>query len=254
MLHDAVAHRQDLERQLAEAERALVTAARAVADRREGLAKLAGQVDVLRTRSAAAADEIARLTSGQRATPGPAPPTPNATSPSCASRSARSTRASSASTSATKPPSRAQASAEASVRELTAAEREAERERSTWSARREALALGLTRKDGAGAVLAAGSRLPGVLGSVAALLTVEAGHEAALAAALGAIADAVAVASTEDASAALELLKTEDAGRAGLLIGGRAIGAAARPIAASWPALPPGAVWARELVRGPARR
>ncbi len=40
---------------------ALVTAARAVADRREGLAKLSGQVDVLRTRSRSAADEIERL-------------------------------------------------------------------------------------------------------------------------------------------------------------------------------------------------
>src|SRR6202012_811960 len=103
--------------------------------------------------------------------------------------------------------------------------------------------------DGAGALLAAGARLPGVLGSVAALLSVEAGHEAALAAALGAIADAVAVTSTEDASAALELLKAEDAGRAGLLIGGRTVGSV--PDRASWPALPPGALWARDLVRGP---
>ncbi len=58
-----------------------------------------------------------------------------------------------------------------------------------------------------------------------------------------------AVTSTEDASAALELLKAEDAGRAGLLIGGRAVGTV--PDRGSWPALPPGATWARELVRGP---
>ena len=60
----------------------------------------------------------------------------------------------------------------AHVRSLEVAERDAERDRSTWTARREALALGLARKDGAGALLAAGSRLPGVLGSVAALLSV----------------------------------------------------------------------------------
>ena len=47
-----------------------------------------------------------------------------------------------------------------------------ERERSTWTARADALVVGLTRKDGTAALLASGSRLPGVLGSVAALLSV----------------------------------------------------------------------------------
>src|SRR5204862_234113 len=67
-----------------------------------------------------------------------------------------------------------------------AEEREAEQEQATWSARREALELGLKRRDGAGALLAAGERLSGLLGSVAALLTVEPGYENAMAAALGA--------------------------------------------------------------------
>ena len=58
--------------------------------------------------------------------------------------------------------------------------------------------------------------MPGLLGSVAALLTVEPGHEAALAAALGPIADAVAVAGCDDAVAALELLRSNDSGRAGV--------------------------------------
>jgi chromosome segregation protein len=138
-------------------------------------------------------------------------------------------------------------SIEARVRELAAGEREAERERATWAARADALALGLTRKDGAGALLAAGSRLPGLLGSVAALLTVDAGHEAALAAALGMVADAVAVASATDAVSALEVLKHDDAGRAGLLVGG-----AGSPMDRSgWPMLPPGAVWAVEVIRAP---
>ncbi|MDT4982882.1 MAG: chromosome segregation protein, partial [Pseudonocardiales bacterium] len=133
------------------------------------------------------------------------------------------------------------------VRELVQQERDAERERSTWAARADALAIGLTRKDGAGALLAAGSRLPGVLGSVAALLTVDAGHEAALAAALGMVADAVAVASATDAGSALEVLKHDDAGRAGLLVGG-----AGSPMDRSgWPMLPPGAVWAVEVIRAP---
>ena len=61
------------------------------------------------------------------------------------------------------------------------------------AARREALALGLRRKDGTGALLAAKDRLSGLLGPAAELLTVAPGYEVAVAAALGAAADAVAV-------------------------------------------------------------
>ncbi|MDT4961324.1 MAG: chromosome segregation protein [Pseudonocardiales bacterium] len=245
-LTDVVGTRQELERRLADAERALVAVARAVADRREGLAKLVGQVNALRTRATAGGDEIARLSS--------------------AAAEAR-TRATTAEAELNVVQAEvgvldegelslderheaavgAYESIEARVRELAAGEREAERERATWAARADALALGLTRKDGAGALLAAGSRLPGLLGSVAALLTVDAGHEAALAAALGMVADAVAVASATDAVSALEVLKHDDAGRAGLLVGG-----AGSPMDRSgWPMLPPGAVWAVEVIRAP---
>ncbi len=79
------------------------------------------------------------------------------------------------------------------MEELVKAERSAEREIASERARVEALSMGLKRKDGAGALLGASDELPGLLGSVAALLTVEPGHEVALAAALGPVADAVAV-------------------------------------------------------------
>jgi chromosome segregation protein len=244
-LTDVVATRQELERRLVEAERALVSAVRAVADRREGLAKLVGQVNALRTRATAGGDEIARLTT--------------------AAGEARDRAARAEAELARlrgevgaldegelglderhEAAVAAYESTSARVRELVAAEREAERERATWAARAEALALGLTRKDGAGALLAAGSKLPGLLGSVAALLSVDPGYEAALAAALGTVADAVAVATPSDAVAALELLKSEDAGRAGLLIGGAAV-----PPRESWPQLPHGAGWAADLVQAP---
>ena len=61
------------------------------------------------------------------------------------------------------------------LKELGDAERAAEQEASQWKAREEALALGLRRKDGAGALLAAADRVPGLLGSVAALLDGRAG-------------------------------------------------------------------------------
>jgi chromosome segregation protein len=246
-LAEVVANRQNLERQLAEAEHAVVAAVRAVADRREGLAKLTGQVNALRTRATAGRDESERL--------------------SAASADARE-RAQQADAELARVQAEvglldagelgldtkhenavaAHEAVEARVRELAESEREAERQRSTWTARADALVVGLTRKDGTAALLAAGDQLPGVLGSVAALLTVQPGHEAAVAGALGAIADAVAVASTGDAVRALETLKLDDGGRAGLLVGTvREPVAAYRPL----PALPPGAVWALDVVQAP---
>jgi chromosome segregation protein len=246
-LAEAVSERAELEARLAEAEKAHMAAVRAIADRREGLARLAGKVNALRSRAAAGAEEIARLESA------------------LADARARAEQAQEeledlqgevdtldeGRQDLDEQYEAAVAGYEeirAAVRELTAQERDAERERSTWEARRDALAMGLARKDGAGSLLAAGDRLPGLLGSVASLLVVHSGHEAALAAALGALADAVAVASADDAVAALRLLKEQDAGRAGMLVGG---GPGDQPGRAGWPDLPPGARWALDLVEAP---
>ncbi len=227
-LSAAVADRQSLEQRLAAAERALVAAVRAVADRREGLAKLGGRVEAARTRLGAKGEEIDRL--------------------AAAAAEARD-RASAAQLEFDRLQSEVGAldqgelgldarheaavaaceAARAAVRELTDADRDAERDRATWSARKEALVLGLTRRDGAGALLAAGARLPGLLGSVAALLTVRPGHEAALAAA-----------------------GTAEPGRADTTGPG---GGPAGPGSArreDWPRLPEGAQWAADLVQAPA--
>ncbi len=222
-LAEVVATRQDLEGRLADAERAVVAAVRAVADRREGLARLAGQVNALRTRATSGREESARLAAAaadarERATQAEAELARvqaevgllDAGELGLDDRHENAVAAYEA--------------IEARVRELAEGEREAEREQSTWTARADALVVGLTRKDGTAALLAAGARLPGVLGSVAALLTVEPGYETAVAAALGAAADAVAVASSTDAVSALELLKSDDGGRAGLLVGDPAAG------------------------------
>ena len=110
----------------------------------------------------------------------------------------------------------------------------ADRERSALTARREALELGLNRKDGAGALLAATEPVSGLLGSVAALLTVRTGYETAVAAALGTAADAVAVDRVDAAVEAIGLLKDDDLGRAGLLLGGApTTGGADWPVAAA---------------------
>jgi chromosome segregation protein len=244
VLQTTVTERQRGERELADSERALVAAARAVADRREGLAKLAGQVNALRSRASAGGDEIARIGAAAE----------QARNRAQAARLELETASGEVGAldegeldldSAHEAALAEYRDAADRLAELTERHRSADRERSTWSARRDALALGLARKDGAGALLA--EDVPGVLGAVAALLNVQAGFEAALTAALGAVADAVAVASPADAGAALERLRSTDGGRAGLLVGG----AAHRADRANWPALPAGCAWAVEVVKAP---
>ena len=141
------------------------------------------------------------------------------------------------------------AEAEERLATLVDEEREVERQRSAAAARRDALALGLARKDGHGALLAARDRLPGVLGTVAEVVAVQPGYEAALAAALGHAADAVAVTTLADAAAALPLLKTDDAGRAGIVVG-----AAGYEDGPAWPALPAGARYAVDVRPAPRTR
>ena len=107
--------------------------------------------------------------------------------------------------------------------------------------------MGLNRKDASTALLAASEQLTGLLGSVAALVTVRAGYERAVAAAFGSAADAVAVAGLDAAVGAFDHLKAEDLGRAGLLLG--------RPEGervTDWPSLPGSATYAVGVVEAPA--
>ncbi|CAM5525033.1 chromosome partition protein Smc [Streptomyces spiroverticillatus] len=218
-LDNTVEHRAELERDLAAEERRLKDLARAIADRREGLARLHGQVNAARSRAGSAQAEIDRLAEA---------------------RDAAQERA------VTAQEEYEQLKAEvdgldagdeelavrddAAKRELADAERElsdvreeltaSERTRAATSARREALALGLRRKDGTGALLAADQELAGLLGPAAELLTVTPGYEVPIAAALGAAADAVAVQGPAAAAEAIRLLRKQDAGRAALLLAG----------------------------------
>ncbi|WP_289017136.1 AAA family ATPase, partial [uncultured Aeromicrobium sp.] len=139
------------------------------------------------------------------------------------------------------------ADVEGRARELQVAEQDASRRQAALAARVEALETGLARKDGAGALLAASDEISGLLGSVAALLTVRPGFEAAIASALGSAADAVAVDHVDTAVTAMELLKSEDLGRAGLLLGGEA-----DVDDRDWPGLPEGATYAVDVVEPPA--
>ncbi|MFD0971625.1 chromosome segregation protein SMC, partial [Plantactinospora endophytica] len=249
-LAEAVESRQQLERQLADAERALVAAAKAIADRREGLAKLTGQVNSARARTGSAAEEIERLAAAHTDAQMRAEQAQHELD-AVAEQSSEADRDNAELDARHAEAVAAQEEAAARVRTLSDAERAAEKDAATWKAREEALAMGLRRKDGAGALLARADQVPGLLGSLAGLLTVAPGHEAALAAALGSLADAVAVAGVDEAAEAMRWLRIQDAGRAELLVGGQAGPGMIGTPDALRPALPDGVRWAPDLVGCP---
>ncbi|MDQ0489411.1 MULTISPECIES: chromosome segregation protein SMC [Streptomyces] len=220
-LEDTVAHRAELERELAQEERRLKDVARAIADRREGLARLKGQVGAARSRAAAAQAEIERLAAArdearQRAVT--AQEEYEALQAEVDGLDAGDAELAERHEEA----KRGLAEAEAALTTAREAVTAVERKRAATQARHEALALGLRRKDGTGALLGAKDSLTGLLGPAAELLTVTPGHEVPLAAAFGAAADALAVSSPSAAADAIRLLRKQDAGRAALLVTGLA--------------------------------
>ncbi len=244
-LEAALAARQQAEQAHVEEDRRVAGLLRAAADRREGLARLHGQVNALKSRAAAADEEVGRLSASREEAVARA---------ERAQRDFTSLESRIAGLDAGEEGLDAEHEGASSTlgdleERLTKTREEAqtaERERTGLAARKEALELGLNRKDGAGALLAASDPVSGLLGSVAALLTVLPGYETAVAAALGTAADAVAVEHVDAAMGAIEHLKTEDLGRAGIVLG------AATVDDSSWPGLPDAVTYAVDVVECPA--
>ncbi|HEY5820377.1 MAG TPA: chromosome segregation protein SMC [Propionibacteriaceae bacterium] len=243
----ATTHRTEREEAHRVEDRRLTGLLRAAADRREGLARLTGQVNALRSRAEAAEAEIGRLTAASE------------------QADHRSAQASLAFTSLETQVAglddgelgldenheeavEVLNALDAELAELRRQELAASQDRAALAARVEALHLGLQRKDASSALLAATDSVDGLLGSVATLVKVQASYETAVAAAFGAAADAVAVTGVDAALGAFDHLKTEDLGRAGLLLGG----SDAADDRDRWPVLPDTVVYAVEVVEVPA--
>ncbi|SJN30017.1 chromosome segregation protein SMC [Luteococcus japonicus] len=218
-LANAQLRRTAAEKAHAEADKAHAAQLRAIADRREGLARLTGQVNSLKSRLDASSEEAERLT---------------------AQRDEALARAEKAAAELAEAQQRADAhqgdggelvaaqqratekvsALGQTVQELRRTEQQAQQERAGLAARIEALEMGLDRTDAPAALLAARDRLGGVLGQLAELLGIESGWETAIAAALGTATEAIAVDSLDAAEDALTHLKEGDLGRAGLLLAG----------------------------------
>ncbi|WP_067125370.1 chromosome segregation protein SMC [Microtetraspora malaysiensis] len=274
-LSAAVEIRAEAEEALSLEERRLAAAARAAADRRESLARLRGQAESARSRARAAGEEIGRLSRAldearlraehaqadcdAHELDEPAADPALAAELNGAEEGVEIARAAVESAralvdeakeaverakEAVAGPRAALAAATSAVAAARAADQESQRAVAALDARREALEMSLAQgADGAAALLGAG--IPGVLGPIATMLAVRPGAESAVAAVLA--ADAVAVASLEGAVAALEHLRDDDGGRAGLLIAStdHERGKARPPVPIA------GAVWAADLVTAP---
>ena len=229
-----------------EAERAHLAAVQAEADRREGLARLAGQVETGRARVESIDDGVARLTAGIEE----AAARTEAARAEFETVQSRVGELDQGEVGLDEHHDRTVAAmrvADERVAELQAAERAAERQVASLQARIDALAVGLERRDGA-AWLVENRSGAGLFGTVAKLVKVQSGYETPLAAVLGSAADAVAADDFGAARSAVRALKEVDGGRAAIVL-------------ADWPVparkdggvLPDGARWAVDLIEAPPR-
>ncbi|WP_374929793.1 chromosome segregation protein SMC [Kytococcus sedentarius] len=234
----------------AEAQR-LERLAKAAADRREGLATLAGQVEVRRSRVASAQTEIERLEADIAAGEEQA----QQARARLAELEGGMDEAESGEAGLDAAHEEAQAAVDAAAAELEQARNRlntAQQRTQRLTARVEGLAVALQRRDGSATLVAEGAPA-GVLGDLTDHLQVDAGHEAALAVALGPVATALVVEGRGAATAALEHLAAQEAGQATLVLSSGSD--AGEPVALSVAdergpgALPGDAVWASGVVR-----
>src|SRR5574337_566043 len=247
-LEAARAELAERERSAGEAERAHLAAVRAEADRREGLARLAGQVETMRARIESTDGSIARLS--QRIDEA-------ATRAQQAQAEFETVQGSideldQGEVGLDEHHERIVATlrlADERVAELHGAERGAERQVASLRARVEALSMGLERKDGATWLTKYHSDA-GLFGSIAKLVRVRSGYETALAAVLGAVADALTAADSGAARSAVTALKNADGGRVTIVLGDWPAPASAALVA---DAPSHGATWALDLIEAPER-
>ncbi len=245
-LDAARAELADRERSAAEAEQAHLAAVQAEADRREGLARLAGQVETMRARVESIDSQVAKLSERIEEAAARA----HQAQVEFETVQGRVGELDQGEVGLDEHHDRMVAAlrlADERVAELQSAERGAERHVASLRARIDALSTALERKDGA-AWLTRNRGGAGLFGSIAKLIKVQSGYETALAAVLGAAADALAADSFGAAAAAVTALKQADGGRAAIVL-------------SDWPAeepsrldvLPEGAQWALDLIEAPAR-
>ncbi|MFI6867168.1 chromosome segregation protein SMC [Nocardia sp. NPDC050406] len=225
------------------AEQAHLAAVRAIADRREGLVRLSGQVDSLRIRAQSADAEIERMSTaiaearhrGEAA---------DAEFESVQAELSELDAGEEGLDAQYEHAAQALELADQRVAELRERDREAGKRVASLSARIEALTMNLARRDGAAWLLE--HRSEGLLGPLSGLIRVQGGFEAAVAAALGPLADAVTADTGPSAHSAVRALKEADGGRVAIVYGN-----AAQVNSRPGGELPGGARWLVDIVDCP---
>ncbi|MFI5718284.1 chromosome segregation protein SMC [Nocardia sp. NPDC051750] len=199
------------------AEQAHLAAVRAIADRREGLVRLSGQVENLRTKTQSIDAEIVRLSTSldqARVRGAEAQREFDTVQDELAELDAGEAGLDAQHEHAVE----ALEHADRRVTELRAEDREAGRRVASLTARIEALGMNLASRDGAAWLTE--NQPAGLLGPLSELIGVHAGYEAAVAAVLGPVAEAVVADTGETAVSAVRALGKADAGRAALVYEG----------------------------------
>jgi len=205
---------KELEANLAREENSVSAALRAIADQREGTARQEGHINGLKSRIDATNAEITRLTKSKDEAEHRLQTFQEEFAlleVQIASVDSNEPGLDSDFESA----KRALANAESELVALQESESQAQRERSGVDGRLRALQESLVARDGSGVVLSSETKTRGRLSS---LINVTPGWEAAVAAALGPLADSVVVSDISSAVSALTMLKRESAGQSELLV------------------------------------
>jgi len=215
-LHIATTALATAEAQLKAEDDRVAAALRALADQREGTARQEGHIKSLAARLDAIAEEISRLTKARD-------DAQNRADTAQQEYSAHELDIASADSGEMGLDSQFEkaqnnlASAKTKHSALVEQERGADRERNALESKLEAMQLTSQTRDGAAALLK-DSRGIQILGSIASLVEIDSGWEAAAAAALGSLADAVVVQDLSTAVTALTTLRNENLGQADLLV------------------------------------
>lgn len=251
-LDETITARGRAEEAAAAEQRRVAEGQRAEADRREAHARLLGKIHAEQSRATAAAEELGRLVAAHTEATGRAV-TAQSELDTFHGQLAGLEQGDEGLERDRLRAAEVLSGIEEELTRLRAHVAEADRERSSWSARAETLQLGLARHDAAAFLLRHGDSNGESWSRLAALVEVKPGFETAIAVALGTAADAVVVEDQAQAAQALTVLRQADAGRASVLIsanlpGEVAAAAAASATASTVPALPAGVRWAAEVV------
>ena len=206
----------DAEGRLKAEEDKIAAAMRAIADQREGTARQEGHIKSLAARLDAIAEEIARLTKARdeaQARVESAQREYSTFEMDIAGADAGELGLDSEFEVAKK----SLDAAKSNLNDLIDAERAADRERNATESKLEAMQLTSQSRDG-GAALIKDSRGLSILGTIASLIQVDSGWEAATAAALGTLSDAIVVRDLTSAVSALTTLRSENLGQADVLV------------------------------------